>query len=311
MEKQPKNIDELEKELYSEKPSASWKVIAEALCDFAEKSPEDRQKVIAILHKNQFRAIDKMIADAAGTENARLVKLLYVAALGLSVKQFQFSLQLSDYLLKMRLIGGPLAETYSEAMSVALDPYDRCRVKWMSASRTAEDALKKLGSSGQLNTTAALTWLEKQKKQSLDKQMDVFLRALEAGKVLYRFDTEGSPVSYTELFTELSKLSGGAFTPEKMEEDEDSDPGFQPFKFFVNERRYVWEIPKRDDWYNLGVVNRLADRALEDAGIPKRFIACESTDQDARYIFANPQSLQPVILELALPFEMSPKHSEI
>jgi hypothetical protein len=142
---------------------------------------------------------------------------------------------------------------------------------------------------------------------------DTLVAALGHAGIFTTFDTETGmvPCHHDDLIKRFVKNSGGRFIPDGLVQTwnrKDEHDGNAPFtvQFFYKGRLYRFGAENRGDWYDVAAVHRALNFALSTAGQKDRFLALKSSGQAASFVFAVPDSFEPIAKKYGLPLSSDP-----
>lgn len=121
-----------------------------------------------------------------------------------------------------------------------------------------------------------------------------------AGRMSY-FDTETGfvPCEHHDLIRDLARGSGGRFMPECavqfwLQDSEDDFDAPYLLHFLHGSRAYRFYAENFGDYYDVASILEALNFALEQAGMPERYLMLESGDQCAQIVFADPRGFGPI-----------------
>jgi len=136
---------------------------------------------------------------------------------------------------------------------------------------------------------------------------------LSAAKLLIMFDAEADmvPCRHDRLVADFAAHSGGKFSPEAinekwLQENPDDEEAEYDLQFVHGGQLFRGRLQNLGDWYDVKRVSAMINQALADAGGPERFVALDTGEQMASFVFADPKRLEPVAAAYDMPLSTNP-----
>jgi hypothetical protein len=120
-------------------------------------------------------------------------------------------------------------------------------------------------------------------------------------KIMQSFDAETGmvPVDYDVLLMEFASKSQGVLKDLKvwMDAKEDKKAGNTKYTITTLAGNKAFIIKPEDigDWYDVPLVSKLLDEILLHLGTPRRFVAVDTGDQTASFIFGEPAKVEALV----------------
>jgi hypothetical protein len=191
--------------------------------------------------------------------------------------------KLSEFIKSKKLINS-LTETYN--------------LEKMTIKEVADD----LYSMGLFEKPISKEFIQGAIKESEEEPGNNIHAILEASNQYLWFDTETGfvPVDYDKLIMDFAKKSNGKLKDILVTMETSGDPGTEgdlhyKISLYFNNKIYVIEPEDIGDWYDVGMVEALLNKVLEDSGAKERYVFIETGDQTAQYLFGEEDKVKAVV----------------
>ena len=286
-------------------PLSSWRK-ANVLSALARVGGEEGKAHLFEIKDPELRssAVPAFGEAFANTGNARAIERLLNIAAG-----EKSSHQAAEIALALNRIGG---EGKSAALRLAdrLKATDRRNVMWAVEGWSAEtqmDEVVETGAIGRADYKNALREIRQGEYYEPDQPIGLE-SVLFHIKVGLAFDAETGllPCRHDLLLLDFADASNGLFQPAAVSEQwhqqhaEDYEAAYT-LQFISEGRLYRARLRNFGDWYDVERIAQTINRALADAGRTPRFIALESGDQTAEFLFGDPQILTALAKKFQIP----------
>jgi hypothetical protein len=199
-------------------------------------------------------------------------------------------------LYALQACGVQLTQDEVARLQTRLSPVGRVYAAWALQKRTAEQGVLRLKALGVIPPdTRVDVWRNgvDEYLDATDHPMFVMYSGLEAMKAILGFDAETGliPVRHDELLNSMADISRGAFNPIQLLETYDKKLDAYEVSFVHGTRRFGFNSQDLGDWYDVGAVLHVANRALTASGSSLQYIQLYTGGQDVVLVCAAPQAV--------------------